>query len=43
MNSHEMHPMEIPYQKISDYYLPVFTYPAADHPIGQWGRMRRDF
>lgn len=43
MNSHEMQPMEIPYKKVGDYYLPVFTYPAADHPIGHWGRMRRDY
>ena len=43
MNNAEMQPMEIPYQKVGDYYLPVFTYPAADRPIGPWGMMRRDY
>ena len=43
MNNAETQPMEIPYQKVGDYYLPVFTYPAADRPIGPWGMMRRDY
>ena len=43
MNNAEMQPMEIPYQKVGDYFLPVFTYPAADRPIGPWGMMRRDY
>jgi len=43
MNNNEMHPMEIPYKKVGDYYLPMFSYPAADRPIGHWGRMRRDY
>ena len=43
MNNTEMEPMVIPYQKVGDYYLPVFTYQSEDHPIGHWGRMRRDY
>lgn len=43
MNNNEMQPMEIPYKKVGDYYLPMFSYPAADRPIGHWGRMRRDY
>ena len=43
MNNNEMQPMEIPYKKVGDYYLPMFSYPAADHTIGHWGRMRRDY
>lgn len=43
MNNNEMHPMEIPYKKVGDYYLPMFSYPAADRPIGRWGQMRRDY
>ena len=43
MNNNEMHSMEIPYKKVGDYYLPMFSYPAADRPIGHWGRMRRDY
>ncbi len=43
MNNAEMQPMEIPYQKVGDCYLPVFTYPAAGRPIGPWGMMRRDY
>ena len=43
MSNKEMQPMEIPYQKVGDYYLPMFTYPAAKRPIGHWGRMRRDY
>ena len=43
MNNNEMQLMEIPYKKVGDYYLPMFSYPAADRPIGHWGRMRRDY
>ena len=43
MNNNEMQPMEIPYKKVGDYYLPMFSYPAADRTIGHWGRMRRDY
>ena len=43
MNNAEMQPMEIPYQKVGDYYLPLLSYPVADRPIGHWGRMRRDY
>ena len=43
MNNNEMQPMEIPYKKVGDYYLPMFSYPAADRPIGRWGQMRRDY
>ena len=43
MSKNEMQPIEIPYQKVGDYYLPMFTYPAAERPIGYWGRMRRDY
>ena len=43
MNNNEMQPMEIPYKKVGDYYLPMFSYPAADRPIGHWGRIRRDY
>lgn len=43
MSKNEMHSMEIPYHKVGDYYLPVFSYPAADRPIGCWGMMRRDY
>ena len=43
MSKNEMQPIEIPYQKVGDYYLPMFTYPAAERPIGHWGRMRRDY
>ncbi len=43
MSNDEMQPIEIPYQKVGDYYLPMFTYPAADRPIGPWGMMRRDY
>ena len=43
MNNNKMQPMEIPYKKVGDYYLPMFSYPAADRPIGRWGQMRRDY
>lgn len=43
MTNNEMQPMEIPYKKVGDYYLPMFSYPAADRPFGHWGRMRRDY
>ena len=43
MTNNEMQPMEIPYKKVGDYYLPMFSYPAADRPIGRWGQMRRDY
>ena len=43
MSNTEMQSMEIPYKKVGDYYLPMLTYPAADRPIGHWGRMRRDY
>ena len=43
MNTTDKQPIEIPYKKVGDYYLPMITYPAADHPIGHWGRMRRDY
>ena len=43
MNNAEMQPMEIPYKKVGDYYLPMFSYPAADRPIGRWGQIRRDY
>ena len=28
MNNNEMHPMKIPYKKVGDYYLPMFSYPV---------------
>ena len=43
MNNNEKQPMEVPYKKVGDYYLPMFSYPAADRPIGRWGQMRRDY
>ena len=43
MNNNEKQPMEILYKKFGDYYLPLFSYPAADRLIGHWGRMRRDY
>ena len=43
MNNTDRQPIEIPYKKVGDYYLPMITYPAADRPIGHWGRMRRDY
>ena len=43
MTNNEKQPMEIPYKKVGDYYLPMFSYPAADRPIGRWGQMRRDY
>lgn len=43
MNNTEMQSMAIPYKKVGDYYLPMLTYPAADCPIGHWGRLRRDY
>lgn len=35
--------MKLEYQKVGDYYLPLLSYPAADRPIGHWGRMRRNY
>lgn len=35
--------MKLEYQKVGDYYFPLLSYPAADRPIGYWGRMRRDY
>lgn len=43
MNNTDKQPIEIPYRKVGDYYLPMITYPEADRPIGHWGRMRRDY
>lgn len=43
MNTTNKHPIEIPYKKVGDYYLPMITYPAANRPIGHWGRMRWDY
>lgn len=43
MNNTDKQPIEIPYKKVGDYYLPMITYPDADRPIGHWGRMRRDY
>ena len=43
MNNTDRQPIEIPYKKVGDYYLPMITYPATDRPIGHWGRMRRDY
>ncbi len=43
MNNTDKHTLEIPYKKVGDYYLPLLTYPAADRPIGHWGRMRCDY
>ena len=43
MNTTDKQPIEIPYKKVGDYYLPMITYPAADRSIGHWGRMRRDY
>ena len=43
MNNTNMLPMEISYTKVGDYYFPMLTYPAADRPIGHWGRMRHDY
>lgn len=43
MNTTDKQPIEIPYKKVGDYYLPMITYPDADRPIGHWGRMRRDY
>ena len=43
MNNTDRQPIEIPYKKVGDYYLPMITYPAADRSIGHWGRMRRDY
>ena len=43
MNTTEKQPIEIPYKKVGDYYLPIITYPDADRSIGHWGRMRRDY
>lgn len=43
MNNTNMLPMEIPYKKVGDYYFPMITYPAADRPIGHWGKMLSDY
>lgn len=43
MNNTNMQPKEIPFKKVGDYYFPMLTYPAADRPIGHWGRMRCDY
>ena len=43
MDRNDMHSIEIPYQKVGDYYLPLFSYPTADRPIGYWGMLRRDY
>lgn len=43
MNNTDKQPIDIPYKKVGDYYLPMIIYPAADRPIGHWGRMRRDY
>ena len=43
MNTTDKQPVEIPYKKVGDYYLPMITYPDTDRPIGHWGRMRRDY
>ena len=43
MNTTDKQPIEIPYKKVGDYYLPMITYPAADRPIGHWGSMRREY
>lgn len=43
MNNTDMQPMEILYKKVGDYYFSMLTYPAANRPIGHWGRMRHDY
>ena len=43
MNTTDKQPIEIPYKKVGDYYLPMITYPDADRSIGYWGRMRCDY
>lgn len=43
MSNTDKQPIEIPYKKVGNYYLPMITYPAANRPIGHWGRMRRDY
>ena len=40
MNNTDMQPMEILYKKVGDYYFSMLTYPAANRPIGHWGRVR---
>ena len=35
--------MKLEYKKVGDHYLPLLSYPAADCPIGHWGRKRRDY
>lgn len=43
MSNTDKHPLEIPYKKVGDYYLPMLTYPAVNRPIGHWGRMRLNY
>ena len=43
MDRNETHSIEIPYQKVGNYYLPMFSYPTADRSIGYWGMLRRDY